>query len=258
MQKSAFTLLEILLVIIFLGIFGIFSSKLLLKIYKDYNHNNQNIQNQLEAQTALLQIKRLLENSHLDSLQILPNLQISNISTNLIGKTLIFYEKLEHFTLNGNFAIPCLHGVFDPKNIQIKDTLTLNFLKLSSNTSCNLKTPKTALLITEDFIAPKDFYNPDFQGKILALNANSITLEIPPILIAQPLIKIKPQLYFLNSPTLLTFNHSVTLEKDGNTIILTKNLSNFSLKAHSLGLEATLCLKKAQNTHCASSVIVSL
>ncbi|MCI5968361.1 prepilin-type N-terminal cleavage/methylation domain-containing protein [Helicobacter sp.] len=129
MFKNAFTLLEVLLALILLGIFGIFSTKLILGVYQNYNIKNKNFQKQLEAQNALLQIKRLLENAHLASLQILPNAQISTTPTNLMGKSLIFYEKLEHFAPQGDFAIPCFHGVFNPKSLKItNNTLSLDFL----------------------------------------------------------------------------------------------------------------------------------
>lgn len=259
--KKAFTLLETLLAILLLGIFGVFSTKLLFSIYQNYNHKNQVRQAQLEAQNALLQIKRLLENAYFESLQILPRAEISNTPISLVGKSLIFYEKLEHFALSGDFAIPCLHGIFEPTSLQIKDsTLTLDFLKLSTNTqqntACNFELPRTTLLITENFIAPQDFYNPNFQGKILNLNADSITLEIPLALKIQPLTSIKPQLYFFNSPTLLHFSDSIILEQNGSKILLVENLSHFSLKSHALGLYLRLCLQK--DFYCASSVVVEL
>ncbi|WP_299546413.1 type II secretion system protein [uncultured Helicobacter sp.] len=257
-QKRAFTLLEVLLAVILLGVFGIFGSKLLLGIYQNYNLQNQNFQKQLEAQNALLQVKRLLESSYLESLQILPNVPISTTSTNLIGKSLIFYEKLEQFVLQEDFAIPCFHGVFDPKSLKIiNSTLSLEFLKLSTNpnTTCPFGLPKTALLISENFISPQDFYNPNFQGRILHFNTDSITLEIPNALKQQPLNKISPKLYFLDSPTRLHFGNSLILEQNKNYITLVENLSHFSLKTHSLGFYVRLCL---QNDYCASSVIVEL
>ncbi|MBX7491141.1 hypothetical protein [Helicobacter turcicus] len=264
LKRSAFTLLEVLLAILLLGVFGIFSAKLLLGIYQNYSLKSQSFQKQLKAQNALLQIKRLLENAQLKSLQILSNpsgAQISTTPKNLIGESLIFYEKLEHFSLHGDFAIPCFHGIFNPKSVQVKNnTLTLDFLKLSqpssANTTCDFKIPKTALLITEEFIAPQDFYNPNFQGKILALNTDSITLELPSTLRLQPLTKISPQLYFLNSPTLLHFSNSIILEQNGNKTLLLENLSHFSLKSHHLGLYAHLCLEK--DSYCASTIIVEL
>lgn len=260
-KKSAFTLLEILLAVILLGIFGAFSSKLLLKIYQDYRLQNQNFQKQLEAQNALLQIKRLLEGSYLTSLQILPNATISSTLTNLIGKSLIFHEKLDHFTLQGDFSAPCFHGVFNPESIQInKSILTLDFLKpptnIHTNTTCDFKLPKTALLVTENFIAPQDFYNKRFQGKILNLNASSITLELPSALKLQSSKLVSPQLLFLSSPTLLHFDNSIILEHNGNKILLTENLNHFSLKQHSLGIYARLCLHK--DSYCATTVIVKL
>ncbi|EEO25794.1 PulJ/GspJ family protein [Helicobacter winghamensis] len=257
-NRNAFTLLEVLLAMILLGIFGIFSTKLLLGVYKNYNLNHQNFQKQLEAQNALLQIKRLLENTYLTSLQILPNAKISTIPTNLIGKTLVFYEKMESFTLHEDFAIPCFHGVFNPKSLKITDsTLTLDFLKLSNTpNTCNFKLPKTALLVTENFIAPQDFYNPNFQGRILHLNADSIILELPNALRLQPITKLSPQLYFLKTPTHLHFSDSIILEQNGSSITLVENLSHFSLKSHALGIYMRLCLQK--DAYCVSSVVVEL
>lgn len=257
--KGAFSLLEILLVLMLLGVFGIFSSKLLLNIYQDYKHNNQDFSKQLEAQNTLLQIKRLLENAHFNSLQILPNTPISTTQTSLIGKSLLFYEKLETFAIQGDFAIPCFHGIFDPKSLRIThNTLTLNFLQLSndvpSHTDCNFNLPQNALIITQDFNAPQDFYHPNFQAKILALNTRSILLEVPPILRQQPQIPITPQLLFLNSPVRLHATDSITLEQNGQHFLLAENLSHLSISSHPLGLYMRLCL----DTYCTSTIVVDL
>lgn len=256
----AFTLLEMILVLGLLGIFGIFSTQLLLGIYQNYAQQNTNLQRQLEVQNALLQIKRILENSHLQSLQIAPNSSLPNALTSLKGKSLMFYPKLEEFALEGNFAIPCLHGIFNPKSWQPSNsTQRLEFLLLSRNPHCNIQDliSKDALIKSEHFTAPQDFYNPAFKGKITGLSAQYITLEIPQAL--QQITQIQPHLYFLDAPFVLSIGDSITLETQNSRRILVRDVVDFKLKAQvisdSFAIYATLCLG---DLHCAEAQIVEL
>ena len=256
----AFTLLEMILVLGLLGILGIFSAQLLLGIYQNYAQQNTNLQRQLEAQNALLQIKRILENSHLQSLQIAPNSSLPNALTSLKGKSLMFYPKLEQFALEGNFAIPCLHGIFNPQSWQPSySTQHLEFLQLSSNPACDMQflISKDALIKSQHFTAPQDFYNPAFKGKITAVSARHITLEIPQTL--QQAMQIQQRLYFLDTPFVLNINDSIALEIPNSRQILAQNIADFKLKAQVFGdsfaLYAVLCL---DDSYCAEAQIVEL
>lgn len=69
-MRNGFTLVEVLFALILLGILGILGGSTLLKIYQNYHWQNQNFTQEIQAQNALLQIKRLLENSYLESLML--------------------------------------------------------------------------------------------------------------------------------------------------------------------------------------------
>lgn len=227
-MQRGFTLIEILFALILLGIFGIFGGLTLLKIYQNYHWENHHFVQEIQAQNALFQIKHLLENSYLKSLMLSNGEEIGTSLSSIKGKSLMFYETLQDNVIVGNYALPCLHGIFEPKSIQFGTLLELEFLNLDSsskeilNQKCSLYTksnmPQKALFITSDFIFPKDFYHSKFQGKILNLNADKISLEIPQIFRdltqtnPQSPLSIAPKIYFLKDISYLHFGDSIVLE----------------------------------------------
>ncbi|TLD85432.1 prepilin-type N-terminal cleavage/methylation domain-containing protein [Helicobacter sp. MIT 05-5294] len=248
MQKG-FTLIEMLLGLILFGILGVLGGLTLLKIYQNYSYENRNFIQELQAQNALLQIKNLLENSHLASLMIVGGEEISTSLSSIKGKSLVFYEKEQEYALVGNYALPCLHGIFAPQSIAFANAssglLELEFLNLDSNSQAILNQqcllyqtqniPQNALFTPAHFIAPKDFYHSKFQGRIVSLNAHKILLEVPPFLKdfmqtqtnpssqnaqdssknasqSQPALLIAPKIYFLNQASSLHFGDSIVLE----------------------------------------------
>lgn len=222
-MRHAWTLIEMLFALILLGILGVLGGSTLLRIYQNYHHQNDSFIQEIQVQNALLQIKRLLENSYLESLMLSSGEEIGSNPLSLKGKSLIFYEKTQEYVVIGDYSLPCLHGFFVPESAKINNVLTLEFLSidLGSNGVLNKKCsvyqkvnlPQKALFVTSDFIAPRDFYNSKFQGKILELNANQITLEIPHLfktfMQAKAAIPIIPKMYFLYSISSLSFGDSI-------------------------------------------------
>lgn len=96
-MRNGFTLVEVLFALILLGILGILGGSTLLKIYQNYHWQNQNFTQEIQAQNALLQIKRLLENSYLESLMLSSGEEIGANRLNLRGKSLMFYEKTQEY-----------------------------------------------------------------------------------------------------------------------------------------------------------------
>ncbi len=268
MRKSAFTLVETLYALLLFGIFSLLIGTLFLEIYKNYRQQNTKITQQLHTQNALLQIKRIFENSHLQSIRISDDTPIANTPISLKSKTLMFYPKAEEFALFQDFALPCVSGIFEPKSLDLRTNLTLEFLQFDKNAIPKLNQnckifqpkfmPKIALLLTSNFNPPKDFYNPHFQGRILRLNAHSITLEIPPFLRQMQSPKIAPKIFILNQPSLLYFNDSVTLQNAGESPkILAKDLDDFMIQKHPLGLLLKLCTNAPEKS-CQSTIVAEL
>lgn len=279
-MRRALTLIEMLFALILLGIFGIFGGLTLLKIYQNYHWQESNFTQEIQAQNALLQIKHLLENSYLSSLMISNGEEISASPLSLKGKSLMFYEKAQEYVLVGDYALPCLHGVFEPKSAKWNHFLELEFLDLDSksngilNQKCSLyqkpNMPQKALFVSSNFVAPKDFYHLKFQGEILELNAHKILLEIPPALkdsmqTNKPL-GLKPKVYFLNSISYLHFNDSIALESQSqlqgipqNTQQIIQEITDFKIAKTPLGLALEVCVSSTGAIpYCANTLVVEM
>lgn len=292
-MRRGWTLIEMLFVLVFLGIFGVLGSLTLLKIYQNYHWNHRNFSQEIQVQNALLQIKHLLENSHLASLMLKSGEEIGINLSSIKGKSLMFYEKAQEYAIVGDYALPCLHGIFEPKSIKFhksSDSLELEFLNLNPksngllNQKCSLykaqNMPQKALFITSDFMMPKDFYQSKFQGRILNLNANKISLKIPqvfkdstssqiypnPILPSQTVLNIAPKIYFLNTISYLHFGDSIDLQSQSqfpeipqNTQQILENMADFKIAKTPLGIALELCVSNMESTlHCASTLVVEL
>ncbi|WP_300763155.1 type II secretion system protein [Helicobacter sp. UBA3407] len=279
-MRHAWTLIEMLFALILLGILGVLGGSTLLRIYQNYHHQNDSFIQEIQVQNALLQIKRLLENSYLESLMLSSGEEIGSNPLSLKGRSLIFYEKTQEYVVIGDYSLPCLHGFFVPESAKINNVLTLEFLSidLGSNGVLNKKCsvyqkvnlPQKALFVTSDFIAPRDFYNSKFQGKILELNANQITLEIPHLfktfMQAKAAIPIIPKMYFLHSISSLSFGDSIFLESKSqlqgvvrNTQEIIQEIADFKIAKTALGIALEICVNDARgNPHCANTLVVEV
>lgn len=279
-MRRGFTLVEMLFALILLGIFGVFGGLTLLKIYQDYHWQESNFIQEIQAQNALLQIKHLLENSYLQSLMISSGEEIGASPLSLRGKSLMFYEKAQEYVLVGDYALPCLHGVFEPKSAKWNHFLELEFLDLDSksngilNQKCSLyqkpNMPQKALFISSSFVAPKDFYHLKFQGKIVELNAHKILLEIPlafkDFMQTKKSLGLTPQVYFLNSVSYLHFNDSIVLESQSqlqgipqNTQQIIQEITDFKIAKTPLGFALEVCVPSAGAIpYCAKTLVVEI
>ncbi len=253
-MKNAFSLIEMLISLGILGIIAILSAPLILKTYELHTLSKQKLNLELQAHNALLQIKKILQDSIQPSLQIIPKETLGQAPINLKNKSLLFYPKTQESLLIKDYSLPCLHGIFDPKSFRIDSTLHLNFLPIKANftntLNQNCKIYKTAntklhvLFIPQNFIAPEDFYTPNYTAKILSLNATSLQSTIPKFLESKPQnVTLLPKVYFLNTPYILNLNDKITLEKEGKTYILFENLESFFLSTNDFGILLKLCAK---------------
>lgn len=278
-MRSGFTLTEVLFALILFGILGILGGSTLLKIYQNYHWQNQNFTQEIQAQNALLQIKRLLENSYLESLMLSSGEEIGANRLSLRGKSLMFYEKTQEYVRVGDYSLPCLNAIFEPKSIQFSGVLALEFLSLdsSANRILNQKClvykksnmPQRALFVAHNFSAPKDFYSPKFQGKVLEINANKMLLEIPTFFRdSTPLnfLQISPKVYFLDSVSYLHFDDSVALESKAklqnipqNRQTIIQKITEVNISKTPLGFALEICVNNANtNPYCANTLIVEV
>lgn len=261
MFKKGFSLLEVLLVLLVLGIFGLLLQKVWFALLQEYRVNTKELHSIQSAQNALLQIKRVLENAHLESLHY--DLKPILASINLKNKTLNFYEKPSEFALIGDFALPCLPEIFDVASMQFSSHLTLHFLQAmrvnSSFNACAIykNPPLFALFVTDVFSAPKDFYNSLFKGRIHMLNAISMRLEIPQIFTLQNPLKIAPKIYYLNTPSMLEFKDSIMLVQNNQNTMLLKNYTAFFISKTPYGIGLKLCIKMRKE-HCFEALVTEL
>ncbi len=276
-MRRGLTLIEMLFALILLGVFG---GLTLLKIYQNYHWQESNFIQEIQAQNALLQIKHLLENSYLSSLMISSGEEIGASPLSLKGKSLMFYEKAQEYVLVGDYALPCLHGIFEPKSAKWNHFLELEFLDLDSksngilNQKCSLyqkpNMPQKALLVSSDFVAPKDFYHLKFQGKILELNAHKILLEIPPTfkdsMQAKKSLGLMPKVYFLNSISYLHFDDSIVLESESqlrgipqNIQQIIQEITDFKIAKTPLGFALEICVSSTGAIpYCANTLVVEV
>lgn len=257
-MKNAFSLIEILIALAILGIIAILSAPSLLKTYELHILSKQKLDLELQAHNALLQVKKILQDSIQPSLQIIPQESLSQTPTNLKNKSLLFYPKIQESLLIGNYSLPCLHGIFDPKSFRVDSTLHLNFLPIKAdststlNQNCKIYAQNAklrALFVPPNFIAPRDFYNPNYTAEILSLNATSLQSTIPQFLESNSEsnsqnVTLLPKVYFLSTPYSLNFSDKITLEKEGKTHILLENLDSFFLSTSDFGILLKLCVKR--------------
>ncbi|WP_297813445.1 prepilin-type N-terminal cleavage/methylation domain-containing protein [uncultured Helicobacter sp.] len=272
-MQRGFTLIEMLFALILLGILGVLGGSTLLKIYQNYHWQNHNFTQEIQVRNALLQIKRLLENSYLESLILSSGEEIGINPLSLKGKSLMFYEKTQEYVRIGDYALPCLCGIIEPKSIKISNILILEFLSLDSNSNkilnqkCSLyrkaNMPQKALFVTHNFIAPKDFYSLKFQGKILEINASKMLLEIPSLfrdsIPLKDSLQIAPKIYFLDSISRLHFGNSITLESKSqlqNIQPIIENITDVKIAKTSLGFALEICIKSVEAIPYCESVLV--
>lgn len=278
-MRSGFTLIEVLFALILLGILGVLGGSTLLKIYQNYRWQHQNFTQEIQAQNALLQIKRLLENSYLESLMLSSGEEIGANRVSLRGKSLMFYEMTQEYVRAGEYSLPCLNAIFEPKSIQFSSVLALELLGLdsSANRILNQKClvykkpnmPQRALFVAHNFSAPKDFYSLKFQGKVLEINANKMLLEIPTFFRdSTPLnsLQISPKIYFLDSVSCLHFGDSIALESKAKLQNIPQNrqtiideITEVNISKTPLGFALEICVNDTNvNPYCANTLIVEV
>ncbi|KPH50642.1 hypothetical protein HPU229336_01740 [Helicobacter pullorum] len=263
-MKQAFSLIEITIVLGILGIIGVISGFSLLKIYQHHTPIQKNIKHQLQTQNVLLQVKKILQNSIQPSLMLDTQESLSSSPLNLKNKTLIFYPKIREKISIGSYSIPCLHGFFDPKTLQINAHLSLEFLTIHRDSTASLNQKCTsythsleALFVLQNFTAPKDFYSQEYKAKILHLDATSMQSTIPIFLQTHKNanLSLLPKIYFLSQPSMLHFNDSLSLVTKDKTYLLAKNLDSFYLSQNDLGIILKLCTNHQNQKICIEDFI---
>ena len=254
-MKKAFSLIEITIALGILGIIAMLSAPSVLKIYELHTLSQYKLETKLQSLNALLQIKKILQDSIQPSLKIIPNESITQNPLNLKNKSLIFYPKIQESFLIGDYSLPCLHGIFNPKTLQIHSTLNLELLAIKAdfihllNQNCKIYHNKLhALFVTENFVFPEDFYSQKYAAEILNLNANFLQTTIPKFLeSATPNLTLLPKVYFLQTPYILEFEDKISLQTKDKTHIIFENLDSFFISTNNFGILLKLCTKDTNN-----------
>lgn len=254
-MKKVFSLIEITIALGILGIIVVLSGSSLLKTYELHTLSQQKLETKLQSLNALLQIKKILQDSIQPSLKIIPDEKISQNPINLKNKSLIFYPKTQELLLIGDYSLPCLHGIFNPKTLQINSTLNVEFLAIKTdfihflNQNCKVYHNKLyALFVTENFVFPEDFYSQKYTAEILNLNANELQTTIPKFLESTTQnLTLLPKVYFLQMPYTLDFRDKISLQTQDKTHILFENLDSFFISTNDFGILLKLCTKDANN-----------
>ncbi|MDD6055751.1 MAG: hypothetical protein SOW25_06985 [Helicobacter sp.] len=265
-MKKAFSLIEILFVLFSFGIFAFLAQSIFLKIIENYKFNTSSLLQTQNAQNALFQIKKLLENAYFDSISY-DFMPLKNTPQSIKNHSLIFYKKPQSFALFTNYALPCLQEFFNIDSMKISTNLTLDFIPIKAQWNPNLNQkckiyqnpPEFALIKTATFISPQDFYNNTYKGRILTLNAHSLSLETPPIfknLAAAP--QIAPKIYYLKSPKILEFSNEILLKDSTQKLLILDNFEDAFIWQDSLGIWLKICVKNPLNTQCFSSIVTNL
>lgn len=278
-QKSAFSLLEILVALLIVGILGGLSGAGIFGLYKNYQARNIHYELQISTLNTLAQIQNILK----DSLYLSIALDFALIPSNFLSLKshhLNFIPKIHEKILFDAYALPCFSGFLEPSSLKISSSFEASLALIDTkaqnplNQNCQIYHHPNleAIFINENFLFPQDFYNPVFRAKVLELKSAFIKTQIPPFLqnlIAtsptspttnpntSPLAFISPKFYLSKEIQSLSLNqNTLTLHKNTQNLILDSKVSDFLIAQKPFGIVLKVC-KEEQNLHfCAEALLL--
>ncbi|MDE5602596.1 MAG: type II secretion system GspH family protein [Helicobacter sp.] len=246
---SAFSLIEVLIVALIVGVMLGISAKSILAIYGDYQSSRRKYLLEISLLNTIAQIQRILQKAVFESIL-------------LHNDTLEFLEKNNQWVRVGAYSLPCFSSLVakaEMTNILKLEVLPLNQqFQANLNALCTLYAQPLELLFLYPNSSPKDCYTPKFRAKILSQNSYEIHTQIPEFLRNNSSKTFFSKVYLLDPNRA----HKKIILKDNQLFLLSDKsyllddfIESMELERIEFGFKLTLC-KKPKDLLCKSHIIL--
>ncbi len=246
---KAFSLVEVLITALIVGIIAGISGKSILAIYADYQSSEQKYLLEISLLNTMAQIQKILQKAVFESIFLQDN-------------TLEFLEKSNQWVNLGDYSLPCFSSLV--ARATMSNTLELAVLPLNQqfqerlNALCTLYSQPFELLFLYPNNSPRDYYTPKFRAKILSQNAYEIITQIPEFLINDASPTFFSKVYLLDSKRA----HKKIVLKDNQLFLFSDKsyllddfIESMELERVEFGFKLTLC-KEPKDLLCKSHIVL--
>ena len=189
---KAFSLIEMLIAMLVIGMLVGISTKVFLSFYSDYESSKEKYLLEISLLNTLGRVQQLLQNAIFDS--ILEN-----------GDSIEFLEKSNEFVEVWGYSLPCFSSlVFKAEIDEDNGYLKLDVLPLHQEYQsqlyalCFLYFRPFEVLFVGAYKDPRELYSDSFRARLISYNGREIYTEIPSFLKDNSTQEFSPKIYLID------------------------------------------------------------